>query len=103
MAQCFPQFPHNYNQVSREVMYNWFNKHLKLGQPEPVVEKPFVPVPPRELSVYRRRPSAAEGFCGRLKLRRTLTNLAEQQLATLRPTTPETWRAFQHTVRVRCA
>ena len=33
-------------------MYNWFNKHLKLGQPEPVVEKPFVPVPPKELSVY---------------------------------------------------
>ena len=52
MAKCFPQFDHNYNQVSREVMYNWFNKHLNLGQPEPVVEKPFVPVPPKELSVY---------------------------------------------------
>ena len=52
MAKCFPQFGHNYNQVSREVMYNWFNKHLELGQSEPVVEKPFVPVPPRELSVY---------------------------------------------------
>src|SRR5919108_699085 len=41
MARAFPQFKHNYNQVSREVMYNWFNKHLRLGQPEPVVEKPF--------------------------------------------------------------
>src|SRR5262249_43988215 len=31
-------FPHNYNEVSREWMYNWFNKHLQLGQPDPVVE-----------------------------------------------------------------
>ena len=30
-AQSRPQFPHNYNYVSREVMYGWFNKHLKLG------------------------------------------------------------------------
>src|SRR5437763_8781771 len=51
-AKCFPQFGHNYNQVSREMMYNWFNEHLKLGQTSPVVEKPFVPVPPKELSVW---------------------------------------------------
>ena len=31
MAKCFPQFKHNYNQVSREVMYTWFNRHLGLG------------------------------------------------------------------------
>ena len=43
MAKCFPMFEHNYNQVSREVMYNWFNKHLDLKQPSPVVEKPFKP------------------------------------------------------------
>ena len=36
MAKCLPEFGHNYNQVSREVMYNWFNKHLKLGLAEPV-------------------------------------------------------------------
>src|ERR1700738_4264526 len=27
-AKCWKQFGHNYNQVSREYMYNWFNKHL---------------------------------------------------------------------------
>src|SRR5260370_32647894 len=52
MAKCFPKFDHNYNQVSREVMYNWFNKHLKLGLESPVVEKPFEPVPAKQLSVY---------------------------------------------------
>ena len=35
-------YPHNYNQVSREFMYAWLNRHLKLGAAEPVAEKPFV-------------------------------------------------------------
>ena len=52
MAKTHLEFGHNYNQVSREIMYNFFNKHLKLGQSEPVVERPFVPVPPKELSVF---------------------------------------------------
>ena len=33
MAKVMTQFGHNYNYVSREVMYHWFNKHLKLGCP----------------------------------------------------------------------
>ena len=32
-AKCWPEFGHNYNQVSRKMMYGWFTKHLKLGQP----------------------------------------------------------------------
>lgn len=35
-ARTFPQFGHNYNSVSRTVMYEWFNRHLGLGFPEPV-------------------------------------------------------------------
>jgi hypothetical protein len=41
-AKHFP-FPHNYNQVSRELMYDWVNTHFKLGHPSPVREKLFVP------------------------------------------------------------
>src|SRR4051794_17886076 len=52
LAKAFTQFGHNYNQVAREVMYNWFNKHLNLGHKEPVTEKPFLPIPPKELSVF---------------------------------------------------
>ncbi len=51
-AKCWPEFGHNYNQVSREMMYGWFNKHLKLGLAEPVREQPFEPVNPLELTVY---------------------------------------------------
>src|ERR1035438_9888621 len=45
-------FGHNYNQPSREVMYNFFNKHLKFGVEGVIRELPFTPVPPKELSVY---------------------------------------------------
>jgi dienelactone hydrolase len=84
-AKCWPQFGHNYNQVSREYMYNWFNRHLKLGRPEPVVEKPFVPVPPKELSVFDEqhpRPKDAVELNG---LRRYLTAESGKQLQGLFP------------------
>ena len=70
MAKCFPQFGHNYNQVSREVMYNWFNKYLNLGQPEPVVEKPFKPIPPKELSVFDAKHPLPKDAVDAVRLRR---------------------------------
>ncbi|HZT81468.1 MAG TPA: alpha/beta hydrolase family protein [Gemmataceae bacterium] len=85
MAKCFPQFGHNYNQVSREVMYNWFNKHLKLGQPEPVVEKPFEPIPPKELSVYDEQHPHPKDAVGAERLRQYLTEASNRQMAALRP------------------
>ena len=38
------EFPHNYNAVNRQHMYDFMNRHLKLGLPEPVVERDFVPL-----------------------------------------------------------
>lgn len=53
-AKCLPEFGHNYNHVSRELMYAWFNKHLKLGLDAPSggFEKPFVAIPPKQLAVF---------------------------------------------------
>ena len=45
-------FPHNYNNVSRAVMYHWFNKHLHLGLEEPIVEERYTRMAPEELSVW---------------------------------------------------
>lgn len=84
LARAFPQFKHNYNQVSREVMYNWFNKHLQLGLPEPVVEKPFVPVPPKELSVYDDQHPRPADAGNAETLRKYMTEASDQQLAELR-------------------
>lgn len=51
-AFSFPQFKHNFNQVAREFMYNWFNVHLDLNLETPVKQTDFQPLTPEELSVF---------------------------------------------------
>ena len=50
-AKLWPEYPHNYNQPAREFMYSWFVKHL-MGRTEEIKETPFVPILPKDLSVY---------------------------------------------------
>jgi dienelactone hydrolase len=76
-------FPHNYNQVSRELMYNWLNKYLKLGQAEPVAEKPFVPVPPAELSVYDADHPRPADSLDAAALRKKMTAASDEQMDAL--------------------
>jgi len=85
-AKVFPQFEHNYNQVSRTVMYNWFNKYLKLSLPGPVVEKPFEPVPPKELSVYDEQHPLPKDAVNAARLRQLMTEASDKQIEALRPT-----------------
>ncbi len=84
-AQCFPQFEHNYNQVSREVMYNWFNKYLGLGLPGVVKEQPFEPVPPKELSVYDADHPRPGDSLDAARLRQVLAAASDKQTEALRP------------------
>lgn len=51
-AHTWAEFPHNYNQRSREMMYDWFNEHLGLGLESPVQQGDFWPVPPDDLAVF---------------------------------------------------
>lgn len=84
-AKAHPEFPHNYNQVSREMMYTWFNKHLKLGHSEPIAEKDFQPVPVAELSVFNAEhplPSDAVDAAG---VRKYLQKVSQDQFAALLP------------------
>jgi hypothetical protein len=83
-AKCFPKFDHNDNQVSREVMYGWMNRHLKLGLEDPVPERPFTPVPPAELSVFdaaHPRPADATDAAG---IRKWMTEASDRRMAALR-------------------
>lgn len=84
-ARAYPQFGHNYNQVAREMMYAWFNKHLKLGLPEPVEERDFSPVPPAELSVYDASHPRPADALDATALRTWLTGKSEEQYAALLP------------------
>src|SRR5262245_39683108 len=85
MAKCYPQFDHNYNQVSRELMYGWMNKHLRLGLTEPIKEKPFVPVPPRELSVYDDEHPTPKDFLPVDRLRAAMSETSDKQMAAIFP------------------
>jgi hypothetical protein len=85
MAKCFPEFKHNYNQVSREVMYNWFNKYLALGQPTPVKEKSFEPIKPADLSVYDKGHPLPKDAVDAATLRKYLSTTSDKQIDALIP------------------
>ena len=65
LAEPFLHFGHNYNYVSRAVMYRWINKHLDLGAEEPIVEQDYEPLTRAEMTVWTDdvpKPSAGEDF-----------------------------------------
>src|SRR5262249_1725728 len=67
-----------------EVMYDWFNKHLGLGQPSPVKEKAFEPIIPQALSVFdgqHPRPQALDA----VGVRKYLTETSNKQIRALTP------------------
>lgn len=88
-------FPHNYNQVSREYMYAWLNRHLRLGHPEPVREPAFTPVPPAELAVFDAEHPRPGDELGAADLRRGLTAASERQLRALARRPGELRRVLQ--------
>src|SRR5262249_49988200 len=103
-AKVWRQFKHNYNQQAREMMYHWFNQHLRIGYPAPITEKPFVPVPPAELRVYdeeHRLPPEATDSTG---VRKYLSEASDRQLAALKPkdaaNLPEFRRVYGTALRV---
>jgi hypothetical protein len=84
-AKAYPQFEHNYNQVAREMMYAWFNKHLHLEQREPIEERDFEPVPPAELSVYDALHPVPADALDAEGLKTHLATVANDQYAALLP------------------
>jgi hypothetical protein len=77
------EFPHNHNLHSREAQYNFLNKQLKLGWPEPVKEQPFEPVPPKELSVYDDAHPRPADEADAKTLRAYMTKTSDEQLHAL--------------------
>jgi dienelactone hydrolase len=93
------QFPHNYNYVSRAVMYDWLNRHLGLGLPEPIVERSYRRLTEEELSVWNDehpRPEGGPGFDR--KVLQWLTDDAERQMAALAPRDPESLAQYREIV-----
>jgi dienelactone hydrolase len=86
MAKPLVQFPHNYNYVSRGVMYSWFNKHLRLGFKDPIVEADYEPLSIAEMTVWdEKHPQPPSGDDYERSLLRWITSDSERQLAALAP------------------
>ncbi len=86
MAQPLLHFGHNYNNVSRAVMYHWLNKHLKLGLEEPIVEEDYQPLSKVEMSVWddqHPRPPGGDDY--ERALLRWITQDSQRQMAALVP------------------
>jgi hypothetical protein len=94
-ARCWPEFGHNYNQHAREMMYNWFNKHLALGHKGRIVEQLFEPIPPRDLSVFDDKHPVPKDSVKSTKLRGYLTRISDSQIQALRPTDAKTLAEFR--------
>ncbi|MBI4586351.1 MAG: acetylxylan esterase [Planctomycetes bacterium] len=85
MGKCFPSFPHNYNQASRELMYSWMNRHLNLGAADPVEEKPFEPIDPKDLAVFDQDHPRPQDAVDAAALRRYMTAVSDRQWRELWP------------------
>ncbi len=97
-AKAFPQFGHNYNQVAREMMYSWFNEHLKLGRTGPIQEEDFWPVPIEELSVFDDEHPLPDDATSSEQLRRYLTQVAQRQFQELLPSDPNGWAGYRRVI-----
>src|SRR6185369_8310492 len=89
-------FPHNYNAVSRSAFYTWLNRHFKLGQKEPVIERDYEPLQREQLSVWDDQhpaPKAADPDFER-QLLRQLNDDAQKQLAAEQATPERFLKAY---------
>ena len=55
------EFGHNYNSVTRHAMYQWFNKHLKLGVQEPIQETEIELLTQEQMTVWDDKHPQPEG------------------------------------------
>ena len=92
-------FPHNYNQPSRLAMYEFFNTHLKLGHPSPIVDRDFVPLTRAEATVWdAQHPAPAPSVENELRIVRGFAADQDQQLASLTPKDGESLNKFREVI-----
>lgn len=92
----YRSFPHNYNQPSRLMMYEFFNKHLKLGQTTPIVEREFVPLKKEEATVWNtEHPMPERSVENEVKIVNGFANDQAHQFAAAVPKDPDSLKAYR--------
>ncbi|QDU80831.1 Acetyl xylan esterase (AXE1) [Polystyrenella longa] len=95
----YPNYPHNYNYVTRAVMYSWFNKYLNLGLEEPIVEDDYEVLTKEEHAVWNEEhPAPAGGDEYEVSLTRQMSDRDDALIASLEPTDEKTLAEYQRVV-----
>ncbi|MCA9082167.1 MAG: acetylxylan esterase, partial [Planctomycetaceae bacterium] len=76
-AKCYPQFGHNYNSVSREMMYRWMKQQLNLPEETSTEERNFTRLSADELAVFDDEHPRPADVLDAAALRESLTEEAE--------------------------
>jgi len=85
------RFKHNYNYVSRGLMYEWFNRHMKWGFTKPIVEQDFKLLAKEQHAVWNDKHPAPKGGDG---FERKLTKwIADRDDALVKTMTKDELRA----------
>ncbi len=99
MAKAFLQFGHNYNYVSRAVMYDWMNKHLKIQPGETLVETDYEPLTIAQMTVWDdAHPKPPGGNEYEKTLTRWMADDAKKQIDALTPKDKSTLDEFRRVV-----
>ncbi|MFT3879027.1 MAG: acetylxylan esterase [Gemmatales bacterium] len=88
-------FPHNYNQVCREMFYEWFNKYFELGHSSPIKEQHFSPMSAKELSVFDADHPRPKDWLPAQRLQETMTAASDAQLVAMKKNDPKAFAALQ--------
>lgn len=92
-----PQFPHNYNSVTRHEIYRWFNTHFGLGLPaEKLTERDYPLLQQEQLTVWdEKHPAPAGGDDFERKLLKWWHDDAQAQVKAMGPRlTGPAWRTL---------
>ena len=91
MCRKLTHFPHNYNYVTRATMYTWFNRHLKLGLQDPIVEEDWEPLTDAEKTVWDNdHPAPHTDANYEPALLQVMAKQSDAQIATVSPTSQKT-------------
>jgi dienelactone hydrolase len=92
-------FPHNYNQPSRLMMYEFFNIHLKLGQQSPIAERDFVPLTREEATVWNASlPAPAPTVENELRIVQGFAADQERQFKALIPSDADSQKVYRDVI-----
>lgn len=92
------KFPHNFNQHSRMMMYEFFNKTLNLGGKE-IVERDYVPLSVAEATVFdAEHPAPVKTEAAEVALLHSLDAAQQKQIAVLTPHDSASLKEFRRII-----